>query len=89
MEELNLTAVAHQVEMREIIPPSETESLLLKQLDAEPVHIDEVCRSTGLPISIVSSTLAMMELKGMVKQVGAMDYAVAREMREEYKTRID
>jgi DNA processing protein len=30
----------------------------------------------------VSSTLAMMELKGMVKQVGGMNYVVARQVRE-------
>jgi len=89
LEELNLTAVAHQIEMKEVIPPSDTESLLLKQLGAEPAHIDEVCRLSGLPVSTVSSTLAMMELKGLVKQVGAMNYALAREVREEYKIKVD
>ncbi|GAI40566.1 unnamed protein product, partial [marine sediment metagenome] len=68
---------------------SETESLLLKQLGAEPTHIDEVCRSSGLPMSTVSSTLAMMELKGLVKQVGAMNYSLAREVREKYRVEID
>jgi len=89
LEELNLTAVAQQLEMKEIIPASDTESLLLKQLGAEPAYIDEVCRSTGLPISMVSSTLAMMELKGLVKQVGTMNYVLAREVREEYRVRVD
>jgi len=89
LEELNLTAVARQIEMKEIIPASDTESLLLKQLGAEPTHIDEVCRSSGLPISTVSSTLAMMELKGLVKQVGTMNYVLAREVREAYRVRID
>ncbi len=89
LEELNLTAVARQVELKEVIPASETEALLLKQLSAEPTHIDEVCRSSGLPISTVSSTLAMMELKGLVKQVGAMNYALAREVREEYRVKVE
>lgn len=89
LEELNLTAVAHQIEMKEIMPASDTESLLLKQLGAEPTHIDEVCRSSGLSISTVSSTLAMMELKGLVKQVGAMNYALAREVREEYRVKVE
>ncbi|MBI2848037.1 MAG: DNA-protecting protein DprA [Chloroflexi bacterium] len=89
LEELNLTAVAHQIEMKELIPPSETESRLLKQLGAEPVHIDEVCRASGLPVSTVSSALAMMELKGMVKQVGAMNYALAREAREAYRVKVE
>lgn len=86
LEELNLTSIAHQIEMKEIIPPTETEALLIKQLSPEPVHIDDVCRSTGLSIAIVSSTLTMMELKGMVRQVGNMNYVLAREMREEYST---
>jgi len=89
LEELNLTAIAHQMEIKEVIPASDTESLLLKQLSAEPTHIDEVCRSSGLPIATVSSTLAMMELKGMVKQVGAMNYILSREAREAYRVKVD
>ncbi len=89
LEELNLTAVAHQMEMKEIIPSSDAETVLLKTLGAEPVHIDEVCRSSGLPAQSVSSTLAMMELKGMVKQVGTMNYVLSREVRQEYKVRVD
>jgi DNA processing protein len=89
LEELNLTAIEHQIEMKEIIPASETESVLLKQLTAEPLHIDEVCRNSGLSAAEVSSTLAMMELKGIVKQVGTMNYVLAREAREEYRVRVD
>ncbi len=89
LQELNLTAVAHQMEMKDIVSKSETESVLLKKLGREPVHIDEICRTSGLPISTVSSTLAMMELKGLVKQVGAMNYALAREIRELYSARIE
>ena len=89
LEELNLTAVAEQLEMKEIIPSSDTEALLLKKLGAEPIHIDEVCRASGLPASVVSSTLAMMELKGMVKQIGAMNYSLCREAREKYSVEID
>jgi len=89
LEELNLTAVAQQIEMKDMLPETDTESLLLKQLGAEPVHIDEVCRLSGLPVSEVSSTLAMMELKGLVKQVGAMNYSLAREIREDYRVKVD
>ena len=89
LEELNLTAVARQIEMKELLPETDTEAILIKQLGAEPVHVDEVCRSSGLPVSTVSSTLAMMELKGMVKQVGAMHYSLARETREEYRVKVE
>jgi hypothetical protein len=40
---------------------------------------------TSLPIATVSSALAMMELKGMARQVAGMTYVVARERRAEYK----
>ena len=89
LEELNLTTVAYQIEMQEVIPASETESLLLKQLCAEPVHIDAICRDSGLPAATVSSTLTMMELKGLVKQIGTMNYVLAREARQEYRVQVD
>jgi DNA processing protein len=86
LDELNLTMVEQQREVRAALPANEMESALLKHLSADPVHIDELGRETGLPIATVSSTLALMELKGMVKQIGGMNYIVARESREEYKT---
>jgi DNA processing protein len=89
LEELNLVTVARQMEMRELLPESETESSLLRCLGAEPSHIDEVCRQSGLPAATVSGTLAMMELKGLVRQVGAMNYVLARELRQEYRVRVD
>jgi DNA processing protein len=89
LEELNLTATVHQLEMKEAAPLTETETLLLKQLSAEPAHIDQVCRASGLPVSTVSSTLAIMELKGMVKQVSAMNYVLVREIQQEYKVKLN
>lgn len=89
LEELNLGAVAQQMEMKEILPETDTESLLIKQLSAEPAHVDEVCHGSGLPVSIVSSTLAMMELKGLVRTVGSMKYVLAREARQEYRIKVD
>ena len=80
IEELNLSIVApHQLRIDEFLPANEAESAVLKQLAAEPSHIDEVCRRTGLAMPEVSSTLAMLELKGMAKQVGNMNYVLARQ----------
>jgi len=84
LEELNISMVEEREEVKEAVPMTETEALLLQHLSTEPVHIDELGRATGLPISIVSSTLALMELKGLVRQVGGMNYIVAREGRVEY-----
>jgi DNA processing protein len=77
--ELNLTMASYQMEMKELVPVDEAEAALLKYLSAQPTHIDEVRRSCGLPITAVSSALAMLELKGKVRQVGGMNYVRVRE----------
>ena len=74
LEELNLAVIAQQLEMKDLLPENETEHLLLNQFHGEPVHIDDLCRKSGLLPSIVSSALTMMELKGTVKHVGSMNY---------------
>ena len=89
LEELNLRAVAQQLEFKQILPETETESTLLKRLSTEPAHIDDICAGAGLPVSTVSSTLAMMELKGMVRSVGNMSYVLAREARESYGVKVE
>jgi DNA processing protein len=86
LEELNLTMIAEQQEMTLISPENETESLLLKHLSSDPTHIDDLRRATGLPIAAVSSTLALMELKGLVRQVGGMNYIMARESSPKYES---
>jgi DNA processing protein len=78
LEELNLSMAAQQVEAKELIPADATEALLLRHLSSEPIHIDEVRRECGLPIDTVSSVLALLELKGMVRQVGRMNFVKAR-----------
>ena len=77
LEELNLTMAAHQMEAKELLPADNTEALLLRCLSAEPIHIDDVRRKSDLPIDAVSSALAMLELKGMVRHVGNMNYVRA------------
>lgn len=84
--ELNLTAVSRQIQMAAIFPEDETEAELLRYITYDPVHIDDVCRSSGKAAAHVSSTLAMMELKGLVKQVGGMNYIRMRETSAEYST---
>jgi DNA processing protein len=78
LEELNLTMASHQMEAKEVLPADETEARILRYLSAEPIHIDDVRRGSGLEIAAVSSALAMLELKGVVRQVGNMSYVKAR-----------
>jgi len=60
---------------------------LLSILTNEPLPMDNICNLTGLPIEKVSVTLVMMELNGLVSQVGGMNYAAVREEQVEYKVK--
>ena len=61
----------------EIVEIDEAEAGLLLHLSAEPVHVDDLCRESGLPIASITSMLTLMELKGMVEQVGSMHFVKA------------
>lgn len=86
LEELNLTLVTEQVAVQLALPESAEEAALLATLTAQPTHIDDLSRETGLPAALVSSTLTLMELKGIVQQVGGMNYVRVRESEPVYKT---
>jgi len=79
LEELNLRLAVQHAEARTVLPSDPTEAQLVQFLSEEPRHVDDLGRESGLPISVVTSTLALMELKGMVRQVGGMNYVLARE----------
>ncbi len=82
LEQLNIHTFPHPEETRKtmqaILPDNPEEQALLKYLNLEPCHIDELTRQTALEANVVSSTLVMMELKGMVQHVGSMQYVLAR-----------
>lgn len=86
LEALNLTRVSEQRLVRRALPADEVETQVLNVLAHEPLHVDEIRNQTGLPIERVSATLVMMELKGMVRQVGGMNYVAVREEQVEYRT---
>ncbi len=77
--------LAQQRAVRQALPSDTVEAQLLNVLSHEPIHVDEIRNQTGLPIDRVSATLVMMELKGLIRQVGGMNYVMAREARGEYR----
>lgn len=85
LEELNLAGAGEQLPLPALFAPADdTEAALLKTITYDPVHIDEVGRRCGLPMATVSSTLTLMELRGLVKQVGGMNYVRTREVATSY-----
>lgn len=85
MEALNLTMATEHRSARAVIPTDATEARLIQILGHEPMHVDEIRLQMQLPIEKVTATLALMELKGMVRQVGGMHYVVLRENQGEYQ----
>ncbi len=65
---------------------SAIEAQLLRVISDEPQHVDEICAQSGLPIEQVSATLTLMELKGMIRQVGGMNFSLIRENLADYET---
>lgn len=89
MEELNLTKVPQQRETRSLLPADDIEARLLAVLADDPQHVDEICINSGLPIDQVSATLTIMELKGLVRQAGGMNFSIIREEQADYQTDND
>ncbi len=84
LEALNLTMVTQQQSARSILPADATEAQLLRVLGGQPMHVDDIGAQADMPIEQVSAALALMELKGMVRQVGGMNYIAVREEQGDY-----
>ena len=74
LEELQLEHAVQQQETRASLPEDETERTLWNALSQEPLHVDDLRRTLDLPVSTISSTLILMELKGLARHVGGMNY---------------
>jgi DNA processing protein len=85
LEALNLTMVTEHRAVRVALPADPLEARLYQLLTPEPKHVDEIRAQADMPIETVSATLAMMELKGMVRQVGGMNYVAVRERPDTYE----
>jgi DNA processing protein len=84
LEVLDLTRVTEQSAARTVLPSNAMEAQLYGVLSHEPMHVDEIRNQTEFDIEQVTSTLALMELKGMVRQVGGMRYTAIREEGMDY-----
>lgn len=86
LQALNLTRVGAQKAARRVLPADTVEVQVLEALGTEPLHIDEIRNRSGLSVEKVSAALVMMELKGLVRQVGGMHYVAVREVQSDYFT---
>ncbi len=84
LEELNVSHLNTQtrIQTEQVQPANDTEDAVLRQLGADPMHVDVIVRQTKLPTALVSSTLTLLELKGLAESAGPMQYCRARYTQE-------
>jgi DNA processing protein len=74
LNHLDLEHARSQQAARAVISADPQEAALLRHLNHEPLHLDELVRQSDLPAPQIAGLLTMMELKGLVRQVGSLTY---------------
>jgi len=74
LEELDVQIRVDQKVVERTMPSGKDEEKLYQLLQKEPLHIDELARTTGLTVPEISASLTVMELKGLVKNNGGGIY---------------
>jgi DNA processing protein len=76
LEELNLSHLLENTEKKKIKPENKEEEIILSILSFQPMHIDEVIKLSKLPVSVVNSTLTILELKEVIRNLGKNNYII-------------
>ncbi len=74
LEELDLSVRVDKEKVEKLIPKSAEEAKIIKYLEDEPLFLDELVRITGSQTSEISARLTIMEMKGLVKNLGGGKY---------------
>lgn len=72
LEELDIKEIRKKQRAKRELPETEEEKKLFNILKNEPMDIDSLVRISGLATGVVLSTLTLMELKGMLKNIGGV-----------------
>lgn len=74
LEELDMQLKVDRKEIEKVMPSGKEEELLLKIVEKEPLHLDEIARISTLKVADVSAILTVMEMRGLIKNVGGGVY---------------
>lgn len=74
LDELNLKDVKSYVANQQVLPTTDEEKLIMENLSHDPTHVDQLIKKTQLPASLISGCLSLMEMKGMIKNLGGQNY---------------
>jgi DNA processing protein len=86
LESLDISMAGEQRTARAALPADATEAKLYALLGGSPMHVDDLRAELNLPVEQVSAALALMELKGLVRHVGGMQYVALHEEQAGYQT---
>lgn len=78
LEALDLNYVNQYISKVKVQPENEIEAVIFNNLLSEPKHVDELVRLTNLSIGAINSALVMMEMRGLVKNLGGMKYMLLK-----------
>lgn len=85
LEALNLELISRQENVEDYLPEDDVEAVIYEKLTQDPIHVDDLQVSCGIPVSVITATLSMLELKGRVRQVGGMHYVKVNEPISSYR----
>ncbi len=78
IEALDLASINNYIDNKKILPENREEAAIIAKITHEPIYIDDLIRLTDLSAPVINSTLIIMEMKGMVRNLGGMKYVLAR-----------
>lgn len=78
LEALDLARITDYIGNKKILPETREEEIIISNLAREPLHINDLIRLTRLDTSKINATLTIMEMKGMVKNLGNMMYVILK-----------
>lgn len=74
LDELDMQLKVNRDEVEKLMPSDKLEEQIAKVLENEEKHIDEVARALEMKAGEVASKLSMMELKGLIVNLGDGSY---------------
>lgn len=75
LEELSMTDLKIKKESVENNSLAEEEKIVLNIIAQEPIHIDKICETAKMTASQTLSAVSMLEIKGLIKNIGGSRFA--------------
>lgn len=74
MEEFSINNSFDNKLSEKYVPADKKEEIILSVLSYEPLYIDIIAKLTKLETSAINSSLSILEIKGIIKNVGGQNY---------------